>query len=117
VTLTAIGQPRRRAIDRPVDGRIDLEGGVVAGTATLSNNAGGAVVGRGTISSPFANSGGTLRAEGGGAGALGSRRPGRPGAALAEVVAGHPARSHVGIRWPQCRHSFSRRMHPGFGLV
>jgi autotransporter-associated beta strand protein len=46
-------------------GTIDLAGGIVAGTATLSNNAGGAVSGSGTISAPFANAGGTLRVVGG----------------------------------------------------
>jgi fibronectin-binding autotransporter adhesin len=36
---------------------VDLVGGIVAGTATLSNNAGGIVSGRGTISAPFTNAG------------------------------------------------------------
>jgi fibronectin-binding autotransporter adhesin len=46
-------------------GTVDLAGGGVAGTATLSNNAGGIVSGRGLISAPFTNAGGTLRAVGG----------------------------------------------------
>jgi fibronectin-binding autotransporter adhesin len=46
-------------------GTINLGGGTVAGTATLTNNGGGTVAGRGTISAPFANAGGTLRPQGG----------------------------------------------------
>jgi autotransporter-associated beta strand protein len=46
-------------------GAIDLANGIVTGTATLSNNAGGLVSGRGLISAPLANAGGTLRAVGG----------------------------------------------------
>ena len=46
-------------------GTVDLAGGTVAGTAALVNDAGGTVVGRGLISAPFANAGGTLRAVGG----------------------------------------------------
>jgi autotransporter-associated beta strand protein len=46
-------------------GTVNLIGGIVAGTATLSNNAGGIVSGRGLISAPFANSGGMLRSVGG----------------------------------------------------
>ena len=46
-------------------GAVILDGGVVAGSATLSNIAGGVVGGHGLISVPFANSGGTLRVVGG----------------------------------------------------
>ena len=46
-------------------GAVNLDGGLVAGPAVLSNNAGGIVSGRGTISAPLANAGGTLRAVGG----------------------------------------------------
>ncbi|MCI0335305.1 MAG: autotransporter-associated beta strand repeat-containing protein [Planctomycetes bacterium] len=46
-------------------GSLPLAGNVVAGPAMFSNNAGGTVSGHGTISAPFANSGGTLRVVGG----------------------------------------------------
>jgi autotransporter-associated beta strand protein len=46
-------------------GAVLLDGGVVTGTATLSNNVGGLISGRGMISAPLANAGGTLRAVGG----------------------------------------------------
>ena len=46
-------------------GTINLGGGTVAGTATLTNSGGGTVTGRGTISAHFANAGGTLRPQGG----------------------------------------------------
>ncbi len=46
-------------------GTIALAGGIVGSTAQLTNNAGGTVSGWGTISTPFVNAGGTLRALGG----------------------------------------------------
>ncbi len=46
-------------------GTIDLEGGIVAGTATLNNSAGGIISGHGTISSPFGNNAGSLVVESG----------------------------------------------------
>ncbi|MBA4107867.1 MAG: hypothetical protein C0485_19210 [Pirellula sp.] len=46
-------------------GTVDLGGGIVAGAANFSNITGGIVSGRGTISAPMTNAGGTLRAVGG----------------------------------------------------
>ena len=44
-------------------GTITLASTSITGAATLTNGAGGLVTGRGTISAPLANSGGTLRAD------------------------------------------------------
>ncbi len=41
-------------------GTLDLDGAIVTGAGTLNNNAGGAITGRGSITSPFNNAGGLL---------------------------------------------------------
>ncbi len=58
---------RQLRLDAPLTntGTITLASTTINGAAFLTNSAGGIVAGRGTISAPLANSGGTLRAEGG----------------------------------------------------
>ena len=46
-------------------GVVNLNGGIVTGTATLNNNSGGTIGGHGTISSPFGSNFGSLDAESG----------------------------------------------------
>ena len=56
---------RQLRLDAPLTnaGTITLASTTINGAATLTNSAGGIVTGRGTISAPLANSGGTLRAD------------------------------------------------------
>jgi fibronectin-binding autotransporter adhesin len=46
-------------------GTISLAGGALGGISPVANNPGGTISGRGTISAPFANAGGTLLPQGG----------------------------------------------------
>jgi fibronectin-binding autotransporter adhesin len=63
----AVPSGRQLRLNSPLSntGTIALAGGTIGSTAALTNNAGGTVSGRGTITAPLNNNGGTLRAEGG----------------------------------------------------
>lgn len=63
----AVPSGRQLRLNSPLSntGTIALTGGTIGSTAMLTNNAGGTVSGRGTITVPINNNGGTLRAEGG----------------------------------------------------